>query len=272
MWFRSVRPNFHRIGYLLVANDWTDVRQDLSDRVRISVVAGIATLLLIVALIALAVRRYISRPLAELSRRVISFSTDEATAPVAAHDLGPVRDEVELLIGEFRKLGERTGQGARRPARKTSQRDRTRTPAAAFRSPRHYRQPGRGLAHEIGTPMGVIRGRAEYLAHSRMDPNKTAEGLEIIIAQIDRITSIVRMLLDYSRYRESLKMTADLRPIVQRSIHLIETEATKRGVAVRTELGERTLADRLRSRSAAAGVRQSRHQRARCDARRTAEL
>ena len=32
-------------------------------------------------------------------------------------------------------------------------------------------------------------------------------------------------------------MTTDLRPIVQRSIHLIETEATKRGVMVRTELG-----------------------------------
>ena len=89
--------------------------------------------------------------------------------------------------------------------------------------------------------MGVIRGRAEYLTHSRIEPQKTAEGLEIIIAQIDRITSIVRMLLDYSRYRESLKMTADLRPIVQRSIHLIETEATKRGVMVRTEIGRTTI-------------------------------
>jgi signal transduction histidine kinase len=89
--------------------------------------------------------------------------------------------------------------------------------------------------------MGVIRGRAEYLAHSKMEPQKTAEGLDIIIGQIDRITSIVRMLLDYSRYRESLKMTADLRPIVQRSIHLIETEATKRGVRVRTETGDQPL-------------------------------
>jgi signal transduction histidine kinase len=77
--------------------------------------------------------------------------------------------------------------------------------------------------------------------HSRMDPHKTSEGLEIIIAQIDRITSIVRMLLDYSRYRESFKMSADVRPIVQRSIHLIETEATKRGVKVITELGRESL-------------------------------
>jgi signal transduction histidine kinase len=70
-----------------------------------------------------------------------------------------------------------------------------------------------------------------------MDPQKTSEGLEIIIAQIDRITSIVRMLLDYSRYGESLKTTADLRQMVERSIRLLETEASKRNIAIRTELG-----------------------------------
>src|ERR1019366_5463995 len=76
-------------GYLLVANDWTDVRQDLRDRVRISVAAGMVTLVLIIALIAIAVRRYISRPLAELSRRVISFPTDESAAR------SPIRDDIE---------------------------------------------------------------------------------------------------------------------------------------------------------------------------------
>ena len=101
-----------------------------------------------------------------------------------------------------------------------------------------------------------------------MDPQKTSEGLEIIIAQIDRITSIVRMLLDYSRYGESLKTTADVRQLVQRSIQLMETEATKRGVGDSHRPWRNAAADRLRSGSVAAGVRESRHQRARCDARR----
>ncbi len=146
------------------------------------------------------------------------------------------------LIGEFRKLGdeltkaradllEKHRSEIEFPERRLLHSDRLATIGSL----------AAGLAHEIGTPMGVIRGRAEYLAHSRIDPLKTAEGLEIIITQIDRITSIVRMLLDYSRYRESLKMTADLRPIVQRSIHLIETEATKRGVMVHTETGDQPL-------------------------------
>jgi signal transduction histidine kinase len=228
-------PSHPQMGYILVANDWTDVRQDLKDRLEISALTGFVTLIAMVALIAFAVRRYISRPLAELSRRVISFSTDEAAPRVS------VRDEVELLIGEFRKLGEELAQA--RADLLEKHRSEIELERRLLHSDRlaTIGSLATGLAHEIGTPMGVIRGRAEYVLHSRMDEKKTSEGLEIIIAQIDRITNIVRMLLDYSHYREPLKMTTDLRPIVQRSIHLIETEATKRGVVVRTRLGDEAL-------------------------------
>ncbi len=231
-------PKHPLIGYLLVAEDWTDVRRELADRAKISVAVGLTTLVLILVLIAIAVRRYISRPLAELSRRVMSFSTDEAPPLDPAK---PVKDEVELLIGEFRKLGEELAVA--RADLLEKHRSEIELERRLLHSDRlaTIGSLAAGLAHEIGTPMGVIRGRAEYLAHSRTDRQKTAEGLEIIITQIDRITNIVRMLLDYSRYRESLKMTADLRPIVQRSIHLIETEATKRGVMVRTETGAQPL-------------------------------
>jgi signal transduction histidine kinase len=227
-------PKHPLFGYLLVANDFSDVRRDLRERVRISIIAGIVTLLIMVALIAVAVRRYISRPLDELSRRVMSFSTETSSRI-------PVGDEVELLIGEFRKLGEELGKA--RADLLEKHRSEIELERRLLHSDRlaTIGSLAAGLAHEIGTPMGVIRGRAEYVLHSGIDSHRTSEGLEIIIAQIDRITSIVRMLLDYSRYREPLKMTADLRPVVQRSIRLLETEAGKRGVRISTELGERPL-------------------------------
>jgi signal transduction histidine kinase len=219
-------------GYLLVANDFTDVREDLTGRVRISIIAGIATILVIAGLIALATRKYISRPLAELSRRVLRFSADDSSGRP------PMRDEVQLLIGEFAKLGEQLGKA--RADLLEKHRSEIELERRLLHSDRlaTIGSLAAGLAHEIGTPMGVIRGRAEYLLNSHSDEKKTSDGLEIIITQIDRITNIVRMLLDYSRYREPLKLTTDVRPIVQHSLRLIETEAWKRGVRVRPALGE----------------------------------
>jgi signal transduction histidine kinase len=84
--------------------------------------------------------------------------------------------------------------------------------------------------------MGVIRARAEYLLSSKPAPAKAQEGLEIIISQIDRISRIVRMLLDYASSRESLRVACDVRPIVQHALRLIETEAARRNVQVVTDL------------------------------------
>lgn len=53
------------------------------------------------------------------------------------------------------------------------------------------------LAHEIGTPLGVIRGRAELV--SKASDEKTKSNGEIITKQIDRVTKLVNSLLQVAR-------------------------------------------------------------------------
>jgi signal transduction histidine kinase len=60
-----------------------------------------------------------------------------------------------------------------------------------------------GLAHEIGTPLGVIRGRAEYLGMRQDASQPIREGLEIITAQIDRISKLIYSLLHLARAEKS---------------------------------------------------------------------
>jgi two-component system sensor histidine kinase HydH len=55
-----------------------------------------------------------------------------------------------------------------------------------------------GLAHEIGTPLGIIRGRAEVLLGKVKDP-AVASDLESVIRQIDQIGSTIRQVLDFAR-------------------------------------------------------------------------
>ncbi|MBC7384712.1 MAG: PAS domain S-box protein [Cryobacterium sp.] len=55
-----------------------------------------------------------------------------------------------------------------------------------------------GLAHEIGTPLGVIRGRAEFLKMKTGD-FETQRELTVVMNQTDRISTLIRSLLRVSR-------------------------------------------------------------------------
>jgi PAS domain S-box-containing protein len=58
------------------------------------------------------------------------------------------------------------------------------------------------LAHEIGTPLGVIRGRAEQVQHRDSDA-KNKEIMSVIITQIDRISKLVSSLLQIAGGRNT---------------------------------------------------------------------
>src|SRR6266851_4718322 len=58
-----------------------------------------------------------------------------------------------------------------------------------------------GLAHEIAAPLNVISGRAELLLKSESENPERHRNLGIIVRQIERITTIVRNLLDSGQRR-----------------------------------------------------------------------
>lgn len=223
------------IGHLLVAQDWTDIAEDLRARTIVSVAAALVLVMGIATVIPLVVRRYVSGPLAELTEKVMRFpKEDELGRGLAA-------DEVRLLTEEFWRLDDQLTRA------RADLLERHRRELGLERRLQHAERLATigtlasGLAHEIGTPMGVIRARAEYLLQIKPAPAKTQEGLEIIVGQIDRISRIVRMLLDYARARESLRVACDVRPVVERALGLVETEAARRNVAVVKELGDKPL-------------------------------
>ncbi|MEN9723445.1 MAG: hypothetical protein RJB38_1431 [Pseudomonadota bacterium] len=63
-----------------------------------------------------------------------------------------------------------------------------------------------GIAHEIGTPLGVIRGRAEMIAQQlpsfaleAQPAARVQKSLEVIVGQTDRISRLIQSLLGVSR-------------------------------------------------------------------------
>ncbi len=93
------------------------------------------------------------------------------------------------------------------------------------------------LAHEIGTPLGVIRGRAEYLAIQTQDAPQIKKNVDIIVSQIDRVTHLIRSLLNLARgdqIRQSVEV--NLTQIVSEVLDLMGHEMRKHSIEIQNLL------------------------------------
>jgi two-component system, NtrC family, sensor kinase len=221
------------IGYLLEVQDWTKVARDNRANFIASLLVAILLLGVVATVIPLSVNRYVSRPLADLSAKVTKFSANDSDQAAGS--------EVDLLSEEFNKLDQQLNRA------RTDLEDRHRRELELERELLRADRLATigtlaaGLAHEIGTPMGVIRVRAESLQEDPTMPADSRVKLGIIVRQIDRIARIVRMLLDYARKSESHKATCDLRTIAERALTLLEPEGARRSVRTIAGLGDRPL-------------------------------
>jgi PAS domain S-box-containing protein len=76
-----------------------------------------------------------------------------------------------------------------------------------------------GMAHEIGTPMNVILGRAEYLLQRTADEGMK-KGLATIVTQVERITKVMNQLLAFARRKIPERRAVDLGEIVDDSLEM----------------------------------------------------
>jgi signal transduction histidine kinase len=89
-----------------------------------------------------------------------------------------------------------------------------------------------GIAHELGTPLNVVAGRAALIASGRLVGEDVLSSARTIKAEADRITSIVQRLLDFARQRRPQRTHCELASIAQRTASLLQTLAEKKQVAL----------------------------------------
>jgi two-component system sensor histidine kinase HydH len=94
-----------------------------------------------------------------------------------------------------------------------------------------------GIAHEVGTPLGVVRGRAEMLAAKPGSPGTQSESARIIVEEIDRISRTIQELLDFSRVSRTATTNAVLLDdITAKVVELLAFEARTRKISVSVEI------------------------------------
>ncbi len=87
-----------------------------------------------------------------------------------------------------------------------------------------------GLAHELGTPLNVITQRAKMVASGEVEGAEARANARIVAEQSERITGIVRQLLDFARRRSPESTTLDLGAAIEHVCLLLSPLARKRRV------------------------------------------
>jgi two-component system NtrC family sensor kinase len=173
----------------------------------------------------------VGRPLDALVEKVKRIGQGDLSQPV---ELGR-QDELGRLGQSVNAMCEQLAGQRARIESETEQR------IAAVEQLRHadrLRTVGRlaaGLAHEIGTPLNVVSGRAELISSGRLSAAEVLQSAQTIKAQSQRIAGIVQQLLDFSRHRKPQRQSVDLNDCIRETIELIKPIAEKRGVMLTLE-------------------------------------
>lgn len=94
-----------------------------------------------------------------------------------------------------------------------------------------------GMAHEIGTPMNVILGRAEYLME-RTKEESVKKGLQTIISQVERITRVMNQLLAFARRRPVEHRALDLRQAIEDNLEIFQERLSRSRITVDTSFAD----------------------------------
>lgn len=89
-----------------------------------------------------------------------------------------------------------------------------------------------GVAHELGTPLNVIGGRAALIVSGKLSDEQTRESAKAIKSETDHITDIVRQLIAFARLREPLPTSADLADEIAKTSELVQTFAERNHVVL----------------------------------------
>jgi len=93
------------------------------------------------------------------------------------------------------------------------------------------------MAHEIGSPLAVIRGRAEQVLRE-VNAGPRAEDLAVIIKHVDNISSTVRQILDFARRPANERRSVSLQSAIDRARELLAWKLDARQIGLDVSVQE----------------------------------
>ena len=96
-----------------------------------------------------------------------------------------------------------------------------------------------GVAHELGTPLNVVSGRAGLIASGKLSEPDVIQSANTIRAESDRMASIIQKLLDFARRSLPQRTETNLRHVATHTMDLLEALASKADVTLTLDADDR---------------------------------
>jgi len=191
----------------------------------VSVLAGIIILVLGVV--------FVARPIKSLIDKARRVAEGDFSGRIGLNQ----NDELSELGIELNAMSDRLAGARRQISLESSARQAT---LEQLRHADRLTTVGKlasAVAHELGTPLNVIKARARMISEREVEGEEAIESSQIIVGQSTRMAEIIRGLLDLSRRREPQKEQVDLRLVISQTVELIEALARKNRISIERKLG-----------------------------------
>jgi two-component system sensor histidine kinase HydH len=93
-----------------------------------------------------------------------------------------------------------------------------------------------GVAHEIRNPLSSIRGFAQYLRNALKDKPQEKEYAETMVAEVDRINSVVTDLLTFARPMEAVLIPTDVTELMEHTVRSVQADAHALNVSIQIDV------------------------------------
>jgi signal transduction histidine kinase len=95
-----------------------------------------------------------------------------------------------------------------------------------------------GVAHEVRTPLGIVRSSAQMLQRSLpAKDGDAAELIDMMIEEVDRLDRVVDGLLELARPHEPVVESTALDEVLARALDFVEAQAREKNIALTREFG-----------------------------------
>ena len=219
-----------RKGAIEVSGSLESAQQEAWRTIKIGLFAVAAMTLFCIGFVTLAGVRMIGRPLDKLirqTRKIGDGNYQQSEQLVSKDEFGELSQALNSMASKISDQQQRlTDESAARieTLEQLRHADRLKTVGRL----------AAGLAHEIGTPLNVVSGRAGLIKSGKLSPQEMEESADAIQSESNRIAAIVRQLMDFARHNSPNRTSVDLRVVVDHTVELLKTLGEKSSVELET--------------------------------------